>query len=535
MEAKNLNRSKNIYCKLINLVFCFLGILLFLIISDSSAQVKSSITIAMKGDTETLDQHSSTSTISWSYQFSIFDALVNSDEDSKPIPGLAKSWRVIGDKTWEFKLREGITFHNGEKFDASSVKFSLERAKTHPRSLAKGYLALVKEIKILDPTTIQLITEKPFADLPINLSYIAIYPEKYLKSVGDDKFAYQAIGTGPYKLVEWIKDRHAKLIANEAYWGGPPKIKEVTLRPIPEGVTRVAALLRGEVDLSEHIPFIDISRINSNPGTRVLIKAGIRLIYVAFDPKRKRGGPFPEGSPGIPDGQPNPFTDVRVRRAIYHALDIDEITKFVMQGAATPTDQFIPPQFFGAHPGIKRPAYDIERSKKLLAEAGYPNGFKVRLDSTSDRYINDKEIAIAIAAQLSKVGITVEVNAIPRAIFFPKMQKFDTTFHLSGWVGPSASNYLLSLFGTVDPKTGGGRVNYGNYSNQKMDQLIELALATLNPQKRMEYFKAAAELAYEDIPKIPLHFENIAQGISNKFDMKVRNDDQTRPYEIWPK
>lgn len=535
METKDFLKSNNVYVKFINLVLCFLWIFFFVTLSDSSGQMKPSITIGMAGDAETFDQHLSTSTISWSYQFSVFDALVNLDDSQKPISGLAKSWRTIDDRTWEFKLREGVAFHNGEKFDATSVKFSLERAKTHPKSLQKGYIALVREITIIDPATIQIKTEKPFPDLPLNVSHIAIYPEKYIKSTGDEKFAYQPIGTGPYKVVEWIKDRHAKLMANDSYWGGPPRIKEATLRPIPEGVTRVAALLRGEVDIIEHVPFPDIKRVNSNPGTRVISRPGIRIIYVAFDVKRQKGGPAPDGSPGIPAGQPNPFTDIRVRQAVYYALDIDEITKFVMQGAATPADQFIPSVWFGAQPGMKRPKFDLERAKKLLAEAGYPNGFKVRMDCTSDRYINDKEIAIAIAAQLSKAGIMVEVNALPRAIFFPKMQALETSFHLSGWGGVSAGHSLLALVGTINPKTGGGRANYGAYSNPKMDNLIELALTTLLPAKRMEYFKAASELIQEDVAKVPLHFENINHGISNKFDMGVRIDDQVRPYEISPR
>jgi peptide/nickel transport system substrate-binding protein len=202
------------------------------------------MTVGMRGDTETFDQHLSTSGISWSYRFHVFDALVHFDSGQKTVPGLAESWRLLDETTWEFRLRKGVRFHNGDPFTAGDAKFSLDRARTHPKSLQKGYVALVKEVRVVDPHTLHLKTERVFPDLLPNLTNIAIYPEKYHKEVGDAAFAQRPIGTGPYRLQEWIKDRHAVLRANDQHWGGAPAIKTLTFRPIPEGTTRVAALVR---------------------------------------------------------------------------------------------------------------------------------------------------------------------------------------------------------------------------------------------------------------------------------------------------
>jgi peptide/nickel transport system substrate-binding protein len=500
--------------------------------SPLGAADPSVMTVGMRGDTETFDQHLSTSGISWSYQFHVFDALVHFDPGQKPVPGLAEAWRLLDETTWEFKLRKGVRFHHGEPFTAADAKFSLDRARTHPKSLQKGYVALVKEVRAVDPHTLHLKTERVFPDLLPNLTNIAIYPEKHHKEVGDAAFAQKPVGTGPYRLQEWVKDRHAVLTASDTYWGGAPAVKHLTFRPIPEGTTRVAALLRGEVQLIEAVPFADLKRVAAHPGVRVLSRPGTRMIYLGFDAARAKGGPAPAGSPGLPDGAPNPFLDVRVRRAVYHALDIDELVKFVMGGAAYPADQFVPSVWFGAHPGIQRPPHDLALAKRLLAEAGYPNGFKVRMDSTSDRYVNDKELAIAIAGQLAKAGITVEVNAMPRAIFFPKMQALETSMHQSGWGGTSASHNLLALFGTIDRKTGAGRANYGGYSNRHLDRLIEQAMATTDADRRLEHFRAAAELIRDQAPKIPLHYENVIHALADRYDMPVRIDDQIRLFEV---
>jgi peptide/nickel transport system substrate-binding protein len=491
----------------------------------------SSIVIGLTGDAESLDPHVTAISTSGSYQYNLFETLVYRGPNLEESPGLAVSWEPEGETAWVFHLRQGVTFHNGEPFNAEVAKWALERAKTNPKSLTKGQLAQVKEVQVVDDYTIRLVTTGPAPDIPRNMFNVPIVPMQYIKKVGDGEFGLNPVGTGPYKFVEWIKDQYVKMERWEGYWGPKPPIKHVTYRPIPEDATRVAALVRGEIDVAEAVPVVDIPRIERSPNTRVVRKPGLRLIYLAFDTKRKFGGPAPEGSPGIAAGQPNPFLDKRVRQAIYYGVNEDELLQYVMEGSGQAAAQMIPPPVFGYNQNLERYPYDPDKAKKLLAEAGYPNGFSVRLDTPNDRYINDEELAVAIAGQLEKIGLKVTVNAQPRAIFFPKlMRQYDNSFHLSGWAGSLGAYNLLALTGCFDKKTGFGRANYGQYCNPELDAVIRKVNTTIDPQERIRYFNQAAEIIHEEVPKVPLHYQELVVGISNEFDLDVRIDEQ-----IWAK
>ncbi len=492
-----------------------------------------SLVIAITGDAESMDPILAAISTTSSVQSHVLERLVDFDPDGKIVAGLASAWKAISPTVWEFKLRPNVRFHNGEPFDGEAVKFSIERSATHPKSLSKAYVNLVKEVRVVDPLTVQIITSQPAPDQLENLTSIPILPPKYAKEVGDDGIGKRAVGTGPYKFVEWVRDDHVSLVRNEEYWGPKPPAVRVTIRPIPEGATRVAALLAGEVDVVEGIPIPDIPRVAKTKGVKVLSKPGPRLIFLAMDSFRDRGGRHPEGTPGIPAGQPNPFKDRRVRQAVYAAVNSKEIVEKVMEGHAFPADQILAPFMFGFNPAVRRPAYDPSRAKRLLAEAGYPNGFDVVLDVPTDRYVNDKEVGLALVGMLQRVGIRVTLNGMPRAIFFPKLRNFETSFEMSGWLTLISSINYTALDGCVDPKKPGyGRANYSRYCNPEMDRLIDIMNTSMDPAQRKQVFFKAAELNRDDVGKIPLYFEELVRGIKAGLEMPVRVDEFVLAQEV---
>ncbi len=493
-----------------------------------------SLVIAITGDAESMDPILAAISTTSSVQLHVLEGLVTNDPDGKVLPALATSWKLLSPTMWEFKLRPNVRFHNGEPFDGEAVRFSIERSGTHPKSLVKQYVNLIKEVRIVDPLTVQLITAAPAPDQVENLASgnIPMLPPKYAREVGDEGLGKRPVGTGPYKFVEWVRDDHVALVRNEQYWGPKPPAARVTIRPIPEDATRVAALLAGEVDIVEGVPIPDIPRVAKTQGFKVLRKPGPRIIFLAMDTFRERGGRHPEGTPGIPAGQPNPFKDRRVREAMYAAVNTKEIVEKVMDGHGVPANQIVAPFMFGFNPAVRRPAHDPSRAKRLLAEAGYPNGFDVALDVPIGRYINDKEVGLVLVGMLQRVGIRATLNAMPRAIFFPKMRNFETTLEMSGWLTLISSINYLALVGCSDPKTGYGRANYGRYCNPEMNRLIGVMNTETDPEKRKRAFFRAAELNREDVGKIPLYFEELVRGVKTGIEMPVRVDEYVLAQEV---
>lgn len=490
------------------------------------------VVIASSGDAETMDPVLTAISTTGSIQRHMLEPMVDNDPDGKLVPWLATSWRALDNVTWEFKLRSGVRFHNGEPFNAEVVKFNIERAAQHPRSLQKAYVSLVKEVRSVDETTVRVITTEPAPDIVANLAAIYMLPPRYAREAGDEGLARRPVGTGPYKFVEWIRDDRIVMELNPTYWGPKPQATRVTIRPIPEGATRVAALLAGEVDVVEGIPVPDIPRVARTKGFKVLRKQGPRLIFLAMDTFRDRGGRHPAGSPGLPDGAANPFKDVRVRQALYYAINTKEIVEQVMGGAAAPAEQILPPFMFGFNPKVRRPIYDPSKAKRLLAEAGYPNGFTVALDVPTDRYVNDREVGLALVGMLGRVGITVQLNGMPRAIYFPRMRVFNTSLQMSGWLTLIPSINWSALLGCVDPKTGYGRANYGRHCSPELNRLIDIMNTEMDEAKRKEAFFKAAEFTRQDVGKIPLYFEELVRGVKEGISMPVRVDEYVLAWEI---
>ncbi|WP_102108963.1 ABC transporter substrate-binding protein [Oceaniglobus roseus] len=458
--------------------------------------------------------------------YHLYDPLVKRTAELEFVPGLAESWENVDDTTWRFKLREGVTFHNGNAFTADDVVFTVNKAK---ESIRPDLVANIAEIRKIDDLTVEITTPAPYAVLPNDLAEVLILDEEYTTETGDEQMDLKPMGTGPYKLDEWIKEEKLVLSAFDDYWAGAPKIKQVTFRPITNPATRTAALLTGEVDVIQDLAVRDVERVRNEDGFEVITRPSLLNVVLAMDTRAK--SPTIEGD--------NPMTDQRVREAIARAIDVDAINKIVMNGLATPSEQFVPASHTGYVEGMNfREMYpmDIEKAKALLAEAGYPDGFTMTLDATNNRYVNDAQIAQALASMLAKIGVTLNLNIMPKSNFwgYIRVPTENSSFIMSGWDVPAgdAGSMYGALFYTRDKREGYGQVNRGSYSNPELDKLIDAADSTPSLEKRDAILQDATKLLMADIPMIPLHYEQDIYGVRDGVTLVPRTDKFIWAYDM---
>jgi peptide/nickel transport system substrate-binding protein len=441
----------------------------------------------------------------------LFDTLVGQDEKQHLVPALATSWKIIGDNVWEFKLRPGVKFHDGTPFTAEDVAFSIARAAKVPNSPSAFtiYTKAAKEVEIVDPLTVRIKTDGPYPLLANDLSNIRIQSKKAAegKSTEDFNKGTAAIGTGPFKFVEWVPGDRLVLERNDNYWGDKPAWSKVIFRPITSAATRVAALLSGDVDFIDNVPPADIKRLKTNKDVAIWQSVSNRIIYLHLDTNRDKS-PMVTDKEGHPLDK-NPLKDLRVRKAISKAINRQAIVDRVLEGVGIPAGQLLPEGFFGVSPNLKVEKYDPAGAKKLLAEAGYPNGFAVTLDGPNNRYINDKDVVQAIAPMLTRIGIETKVETMPSNIFFSRGSKLEFSLMLVGWGSGTgeASSPLKSLLATYDKTKGWGPSNRGRYSNPKLDAALAEALHTVDDAKREKLLQEATEIGINDLGIIPLHYE----------------------------
>ena len=468
----------------------------------------------------------------------IFDRLVHQDARQRLVPGVALSWKPIGDAVWEFKLRSGVTFHDGAPLTADDIIFSIDRADKVPNSPASFaiYTKAVKGIEVIDPLTLHIKTGAPYPLLPNDLSIISLQEKRAVegKSTEDFNRGTAAIGTGPYRFVEWVPGNRLVLERNDHYWGPKPDWAKVIMRPIPNNAARVAALLAGDVDFIENVPTADLTRIKANPALRVVQTVSNRIIYLHLDSNRDQS-PFVLDNDGKPLAK-NPMKDQRVRLAMSKAINRQAIVERVMEGAAIPAGQLLPDGFFGVSPKLKPLAYDPEGAKQLLAEAGYADGFRLTLHSPNDRYVNDEKVAQAIAQMLSRVGIKTDVQALPQAVYFPRASKLEFSFMLLGWGADTGepSSTLKALLATYDPSKGRGSTNRGRFSSPKLDALLDEALATVDDEKRAGLLAQATEVGIEDVGMIPVHYEVTLWGMRSDLAFEGNTNQYTQAFDIHP-
>ena len=465
----------------------------------------------------------------------IFDSLVEQDEKQRLVPGLAESWQPIDSTTWEFKLRKGVRFHDGTPFTADDVLFTFERAPNVEGSPSSfGIYTRGKTVVKVDDHTVHIKTAAPYPLMPNDVSQVFIVSRKNSAGAKTPDFnsGKASIGTGPYRFAEYAPGNRIVVQRNKLYWGPLPPWDKVTFRPIKSDPSRVAALLAGDVDIIDEVPSTDMERLKKDSRVTISQTVSNRIIYLHLDHFRD-DSPFVRAKDGGPIK--NPLRDRRVRLAISKALDRDLIVSRVMEGVAIKAGQLLPEGFFGVSAKLKPLAFDPDGAKKLLAEAGVPNGFRITVHGPNDRYPNDAKIAEAVGQMLSRIGIDTQVVTMTSSVFFreastgspDKGPKF--SFILVGWGSGTgeASSPLKSLLATFNRDKGMGASNRGRYSNSEVDKLIDDALATVDDPKRSQLLARATEVAVEDVGIIPLHYQVNTWAMRKGFAYQPRTDEYT--------
>jgi peptide/nickel transport system substrate-binding protein len=474
--------------------------------------------IGVASEVTTLDPHFFHLTSNTEIHKGIYSGLVTQDATMKVVPDLAVSWRTLDDTHWEFKLRPGVTFHDGTPLTSDDVVFTYERARAVPNSPGSflQYLKHVTKTLAIDPLTVVVETDGPDPIVLNELQNVWIVSRKNGTgaTTADYNSGKAAIGTGPYRLAEWVPGDHITLARFDGYYGAKPDWEKVTYRAISNDAARTAALLSGDVDLIASVPGNDLVNVRANQALTVSTMQSNRCFFWSVDVDR-------DVSPLVTDtdGKPlakNPLRDVRVRRAMSKALDRDALVSRVMLGQGVPASQFMPDGVPGTSATLKPEAYDLEGAKKLLAEAGYPNGFGLTVASTNDRYINDALLTQAVGQMWSRLGLKIIVSTLPKAVYFPRAVKLEFSVLLSGNSTDTSEplsqlNYLL---GTFDASKGIGAGNYGRYSNPALDKLLATAGVTLDDGKRAALIAQSYELALgQDVAAIPMLFQITAWGM----------------------
>ena len=494
------------------------------------------VRIANQGDSLSMDPHSLNESLQLSVTGNVYEGLVGRNKDLSVAPALATSWKQTSPTVWRFELRKGVQFHDGTPFTADDVLFSMARTQVEGSDM-KSYTNDVKEVRKINDHVVEIETKAPFPILPDVLTGVYIMSKKWCETNQaqrpvdrrkgiENAASFRANGTGPFRLRERQPNVRTTFVRNGAYWGKiEGNAQEVVFTPIGNDATRVAALLSGEIDVMEPVPVQDIDRVNSSPNTKALVAPELRTIFLGMDQKRD------ELQFSSVKGK-NPFKDKRVRQAFYQAIDIEGIKKTVMRGASNPTALMVGPGINGFQPELnKRLPYDPDAAKKLMADAGYPNGFEVTMNCPNDRYVNDARICQAVAANLARIGVKINLAAETKGTYFPKILRRDTSFYMLGWTPATydAHNALNALMACPDDK-GTGQFNLGSYCNPKVDQLTKAVQSETDKSKRNALIKEAFEIHAADIGHLPLHQQALAWGVSKKINL-VQMGDNYMPFK----
>ena len=485
---------------------------------------------ASQGDALTMDPHSQNEGPTIAMTGQIYESLVTRDPALALVPELATEWTPV-EGGWEFKLREGVSFHDGSAFTAEDVKFSFERAQAEASDW-KEQVASITEVEIVDDHTVVLRTDGPNPILPNQLTSVFIMDKSWAEAndvVDPTDFAGEeetyavrnANGTGPYVLESRAPDELTVMTRNADWWGWdthPGNIERIEYRPISNAATRVAALLSGEVDFVLDPPLQDLERIRAAEGLQVKTVAQIRSIFLGMD----------QGVDSLRSNslEENPFKDPKVRAAFNHAIDKEAIQRVVMEGLSFPTGMITPPGVLGNTPDNDTPyPYDPELAKSLMEEAGYADGFEVQLDCPNNRYNNDEKICQAVVAMLARIGVDVNLDAIPKAQHFPKIQNRTSDFYMLGWGVPTLdSHYVFSYL-----LAGDGSWNATGFDNARVNEITEAIAVETDMEKRTAMILEAWDIVKAEMPYVPLHHQVIAHAMSTKVDEPIAADDALRP------
>jgi peptide/nickel transport system substrate-binding protein len=492
--------------------------------------------VANQGDATSMDPHSLNESLQLSITGNVYEPLVGRDRKLALEPALATKWAQTSPTVWRFDLRRNVKFHDGTPLTADDVVFSFTRAAGDGSDM-KGYTSSIKQVRRVDDHTVEIETATPFPILPDVISLVYIMSKKWCEDNKAEKpvdrrkgientASFRANGTGPYRLKERQPTTRSTFVRHGSYWGKVDgNVDEVIFTPIGNDATRVAAMLSGEIDMMEPVPLQDVERLKANPNINVMQGPELRTIFLGMDQKRD------ELQFSSVKGK-NPFKDKRVRQAFYQAIDIETIKTRVMRNAATPTGLMIAPGIKGFVADMnKRLPHDPEAAKKLLADAGYPSGFEIGMNCPNDRYVNDGEICQAVAANLARIGVKVNLQAESKATYFPKILRRDTSFYLLGWTPGTydSHNPLTSLMATPNDK-GQGQFNLGSYSNAKIDELTAKIQSETDQAKRQAMIAEAFKVHADDIGHIPLHQQALAWAMKKNVSL-VQLADNFMPFK----
>jgi peptide/nickel transport system substrate-binding protein len=486
---------------------------------------------ARSGDALTLDPHAQNESPTHNLMHQIYEPLVVRDSEGKLAPTLALSWQNTSDPAvWEFKLRPDVKFHNGNTFDADDVVFSITRA-LQPTSGMRGVVSSIDSVTKVDAHTVHIKTKGPNPLLPAYLTNLFMMDKEWAEAnstvtvqnfkEGKDNYAVRNTnGTGAYVLVSRQQDAKTVLKLNDAYWGKgtyPLGVSEITYLTIKSDATRIAALLSGEVDFVQDVPVQDIDRLEKTPGLKVNSGAENRSVFFGMD----------VGSPELKTSDikgRNPFSDIRVRKAMNMSIDRQAIKRAVMRGQSVPGGMIAPSFVNGYSKELDvLPKFDVPAAKKLLADAGYPNGFSVTMHCPNDRYVSDEGICQATAAMLARIGIKIKLIAQGKSLHFALVEKEppQAEFFLLGWGAPTFDSHFIFSFLYHSRTNKEGHYNATRYADANVDSMIESLASESDQAKRNATIAKIWDIVQEETIYLPLHSQTLAYAMKKEWNFPV--------------
>lgn len=488
------------------------------------------LTFGNNASVTSIDPHFYTATPNLEVSKQIFDGLTRTDADGKVQPGLALSWRQVEPQVWEFKLRPGVTFHDGTPFTADDVAFTLSRVpkvQNSPGSFVI-FTRSIERAEVVDPLTVRFHTRGADPLVPVNLAWVMMLSRTLHAEAATDRFndGRLAVGTGPYRFGAFVPGERIELNRNDNYWGEKPAWSRVTNRTIRNAAARTAALLSGDVDIVNGVPTADLARLRADARLRVEEATGLRIVYLGLDLLRP-DAEFVKG-PGGEASDRNPLQDQRVRKALSLAIDRQAIAERVMEGAVAPTAQVVRERLGGHVPGLV-PVHDPAEARRLLGAAGYSNGFRITLHGPNDRYLNDARVIQAIGQMWQRVGVQTTVEPMPWSAFAARASRGDfSAFLLGGTAATGEASYplrsILGLRGSDAPR----------YTNTAFVTLLDQASSTLDDAARDKLLQDAVRMAMDDVAFIPLYIQKAAFAMRRSIAYTARADEALHASEVRP-
>jgi peptide/nickel transport system substrate-binding protein len=511
------------------------------LLAPAGAAMAQTLTIGVRGGPDSIDPHFTATGTHAEALKHVFDTLVWSGDGLELEPRLAESWKALNDTTWEFKLRKGVKFHDGSDFTAEDVKFSVERIPVvsgpNPTTI---YTRRVKEVKVVDPHTVHVVTDGPAPILANDFIRLFIVSSKaaagLTKETANEAFnsGKAAVGTGPYKFVSWQPKGDLVLDRFDGYWGPKEPWARHVRKEVPNDAARVAQLKAGQLDLITRVPATDVATLKRDPKLTVQTIDTVYVFNVELDMREKALNVANKDGSAM---DKNPFLDVRVREAIDLAIDRKALAEIAMEGLGQPVNQMVTPSIFGFNKALGPRKYDPAAAKKLLAEAGYPNGFKLQFSFTQDRLPGDRQVGTSIAQMLAAIGIDAAVNAQTAAVFFPARTRGEYSMSMSGWgtLTGEAHYTLSSLAHSNDRDKKMGAFNVLGYKNPAMDKLLQDAANEMDEAKRRKQLEDANALLEKDRQRLPIVAVGSAWAMQkDKVTIKARVDEDTLAMNIKP-